>query len=637
MSATGLDISYPKYLFHQGTNSHAYEWLGVHHTQRGRAKKTLFRVWAPRAAAVSLVGDFNGWDQEATPMSQRTDDPEIWECLCDHLPDGTLYKFAIKDRKGSTVFKADPFAFFSEAGAVETGHMRASVVTDIQLPYQWSDSRWMHRRARLDHRKEPMNIYEVHLGSWKRQEDGSYLTYRQLARDLIPYVKKMGYTHIELLPITEYPYDGSWGYQTTGYFSVTSRYGCPEDFKFFVDTAHAAEIGVIMDWVPAHFPKDQHGLIEFDGQPLYEYSDPFKMEHKGWGTRSFDFGRPEVVSFLISSATFFCDKYHIDGIRVDAVAAMLYLDYDRKEGEWRPNKNGGRENLEAIRFLQALNRSVLSEFPGVIMIAEESTAWPMVTMPPDEGGLGFNFKWNMGWMNDVLEYFQTDPLFRRGVHHKLTFSISYAYSENYILPISHDEVVHGKKSLLDKMPGEYEKKFAGLRAFFVYMMTHPGKKLLFMGSEFGQFIEWNEKQGLDWLLLDYEMHRKLRSFLQDLNIYYLKTPALWRLDTSYDGFTWINADDMDRNTYTYYRSDGQGGLAVCILNLSGQELRDYPVGVPAGTSYVKMIDSDMRRWGGSGHHRKKSFQVISGACSSFEQHIEITMAPLSAIVLERRS
>ena len=422
-------------------------------------------------------------------------------------------------------------------------------------------------------------------------------------------MKEMGYTHLEILPLTEFPYDGSWGYQATGYFAVTSRYGDPADFMYFVNKAHEAGIGILLDWVPAHFPKDAFGLIEFDGDFLYEDSDPLRREHQGWGTRAFDFGRNEVRSFLFSSAAFLLDRYHIDGIRVDAVSAMLYLDYCREDGEWRPNINGGRENLEAVSFLQELNQSILTDFPGVLMIAEESTAWPMITMPPQIGGLGFNFKWNMGWMNDCLEYFGTDPLFRRGVHNKLTFSITYAYSENFILPFSHDEVVHGKHSLLDKMPGSYDEKFANLRAFYIYMMTHPGKKLLFMGSEFGQFIEWNEKQELDWLLLLYDKHRRLRDFLRELNHLYLEHRALWSLDNNWDGFRWIDADDADRNVYSYYRTGDDGSACLCILNLSGTEWKDAEFGVPHAAYYERLLDTDMIRFGGTGRRRRKQYKL----------------------------
>ncbi len=630
-------LSYPKYLFHQGRNCRSYEFLGAHAAGSGKNGGIWFRVWAPRAVRVSIVGDFNDWDIKADPMKQMKDDDEIWEIRSSDIKEGGLYKYAIETDKGDVLFKADPYAFESEAGTTEEGSMMASRVYDIDRKFRWDDESWRAKRDSENHYESPLSIYEVHLGSWKKKKDGSFYNYREIADKLIPYVSDMGFTHIEIMPLMEYPFEGSWGYQITGYYSITSRYGTPDDFMYFVDLAHRSGIGVLLDWVPAHFPKDAHGLMEFDGHPLYEYSDPFKMEHKGWGTRVFDHGRPEVVSFLVSNALFYFEKYHIDGLRVDAVAAMLYLNYDREDGEWRPNSEGGCENKEAIKFLQTLNKNVLTNYPGAMMMAEESTAWPMVTMPPDAGGLGFNFKWNMGWMNDVLEYFSKDPLFRKGVHNKLTFSISYAYSENYILPISHDEVVHGKHSLLDKMPGEYEEKFAGLRAFYVYMMTHPGKKLIFMGSEFGQFIEWNEKQELDWMLLKYEKHRKMKAFVKQLEHYYIDTPALWKKDDSYDGFGWIDADDAADNVFTYLRTDCAGQIIVVVLNLSGKSYEGFGIGVPEGDAYEVMIDSDRKSAGGTGMRKKRVYRVTKGKCNGYSQRITVSMPPLSAMILERRS
>ncbi|MCI2061191.1 MAG: 1,4-alpha-glucan branching protein GlgB [Eubacteriaceae bacterium] len=630
------DLSYPKYLFHQGENFKSYEFLGPHYAGSKASEGIWFRVWAPRAAAVSLVGDFNDWDVSAHPMEQMDDDKTIWEIFIKDIPDNCFYKYAVTTDTGEILYKADPYAFCSEKGTTDEGALMASQVYNIDNNYQWSDSAWCRRRDSANHYAGPVNIYEAHLGSWKRKKDGSFYSYRELADMIIPYVKDMGYTHIELMPLMEYPYEGSWGYQITGYYSITSRYGSPADFVYFVDRAHQNDIGIILDWVPAHFPKDAHGLMEFDGHPLYEDSDPLKMEHKGWGTRVFDYGRPEVLSFLISNAFFYFDKYHADGLRVDAVAAMLYLNYDRKDGEWRPNEDGGCENKEAVHFLQTLNKNILSFFPGRLMIAEESTAWPMVTMPPSVGGLGFNFKWNMGWMNDVLEYFSKDPLFRSGVHNKLTFSISYAYSENYILPISHDEVVHGKHSLLDKMPGEYEDKFAQLRAFCVYMMTHPGKKLVFMGAEFGQFIEWNEKQGLDWMLLKFEKHKKMQSYVRELNRYYLDTPALWKKDDSYDGFGWVDADNANDNVYTYFRTDCEGQIALSVINLSGNDYEDFWIGVPEGDSYEVMIDTDRKRSGGTGKRKKRKYKVRKGSMNGYDRFISVSMPKLSAMILEKR-
>ena len=630
MTRPSQDISYPKYLFRQGKSSRAYELFGAHPARRGYR----FRVWAPHARAVAVAGDFNNWDPDQTPMRQLEDDPEIWECVCEEASCGDCYKYAITTADGRLIYKADPYGFSAEPPQEKEIRQMASRLTSLDTGHLWTDQSYLKRRASMNPYTSPMNIYEVHLGSWQRHDDGSYYSYRETADALIPYVKDMGFTHMELLPVMEYPYDGSWGYQSTGYFSVTSRFGEPEDFVYFVNKAHENGIGVILDWVPAHFPKDAYGLIDFDGDFLYEDSDPLRREHKEWGTRAFDFGRNEVRSFLLSSAAFWCDVYHADGIRVDAVSAMLYLDYCRQDGEWRPNKDGGKENLEAISFLKLLNESILTEFPGVLMIAEESTAWPLITMPPSVGGLGFNFKWNMGWMNDTLEYFQTDPLFRRGVHNKLTFSITYAWSENYILPISHDEVVHGKHSLLDKMPGDYDSKFAGARVFFTYMMTHPGKKLLFMGSEFGQFIEWNEKQKLDWLLLDYDQHRRLKEYLRELNQLYLQKRALWSMDNSWDGFRWIDADDGDRNIFSYYRIGDDGRVCLCILNLSGNLWTNAEIGVPAADHYELLLDSDLKRFGGSGKRRRKKYRVIRGERNGFPQHLKLNLPPLSAILLE---
>ncbi len=630
------NISYQKYLFHQGKNYRSYEFMGAHPLP-GKAKGVVFRVWAPQAEKVSLVAEFNGWNPEATPLTRLEDDPSIWEATVMEMKTGDLYKYAITADTGKVTMKADPFAFEAEAGSIVDGHQYASRVSRLAKSFRWGDKRWMTKRDKQNPYRIPMNIYEVHLGSWRRKEDGSYYTYRELADVLIPYVKEMGYTHMELLPVMEHPFDGSWGYQVTGYYSVTSRYGSPEDFKYFINLAHKNHIGVILDWVPAHFPKDEHGLYEFDGHPLYEDSMPTRMEHKGWGTRAFDFGRGEVLSFLISNAFFYCDVYHIDGIRIDAVAAMLYLDYDREDGEWMPNINGGRENLEAIHFLRQMNHDVLKNFPGVFTVAEESTAWPMVTKPPQDGGLGFNFKWNMGWMNDTLSYFETDPLFRRGSHNKLTFAITYAYSENFILPISHDEVVHGKRSMVDKMPGEYDNKFAGLRSFFVYMMTHPGKKLTFMGAEFGQFIEWNEKQELDWLLLDYDNHRKMQDFVRDLNQLYLDSPAIWETDDRWDGFRWIDADNCDDNVYTYLRLDldhKKKKNLLIALNLSGVDYTDFWIGVPAKGKYTVRIDSDAPAYSGRGLRQETVYTSEEGDCNGQPQHISLSLPAFSGIVLE---
>ncbi len=634
------DISEHKYLFHNGKDLRSYEFLGSHpvHGDASEDSGVLFRVWAPRARQVSVAGNFNDWNTTNHPMSALEDDPQIWELFIPEASEGDLYKYAVESDKGKVVLKADPYAFFSENGDSTTGSYRASIVYDLYGHYDWEDGDWMRARRSFEPYRSPMSIYEVHLGSWRRKEDGSLLTYRQMAEQLIPYVKEMGYTHVELLPVMEYPFEGSWGYQVTGYYSPTSRYGRPEDLKYLIDLAHRNGIGVIMDWVPAHFPKDEHGLVEFDGYPLYEDSDPLRMEHKGWGTLAFDFGRPEVLSFLISNAHYFCDVYHVDGLRVDAVAAMLYLNYDRKDGEWRPNDEGGVANKEAINFLRKMNENILSRFPGVITVAEESTAWPGITRPPYDGGLGFNYKWNMGWMNDELDYFSTDPLFRRGNHHKLVFSLDYAFSENYILPISHDEVVHGKRSLLDKMPGEYDDKFAGLRAFLTYMYTHPGKKLTFMGTEIGQFTEWNEGRQLDWMLLDYDRHRQIQDFMRALNHFYLDTPSLWRTDHDYRGFRWIDGGNIDDNVITFirYSTASHRDPVVVALNLSGNLIEGYKVGVPKADAYVTALDTDDPAYGGNGIRTAKTYKTKTPGWNGFRHHIVLDLPALSAVVLEKK-
>ena len=614
----------PVYLFHQGTNAHAWELLGAHRQLNG---KTNFCTWAPHAAAISVVGDFNGWDAAANPMT-RLNEQGLWGATVELTHDYDCYKYQITTANGRTLYKADPFAFHTQ-----TPPENASKIYRL-AGYRWHDAEWMTERAAQDARSLPVNIYELHIGSWRRNADGNYYSYLQLAEELPTYLTEMGYTHVELLPPTEYPYDGSWGYQVTGYYAPSSRYGTPHDFMALVDALHEAGIGVIMDWVPAHFPKDEFGLYEYDGACCYEYSDPAKWEHKDWGTRVFDFGRTEVQSFLTSSANFWAHTYHIDGIRVDAVASMLYLDYGRQEGEWRPNINGGRENLEAVAFLRKLNSTVLSEHPGFLMIAEESTAWPLVTRPPEIGGLGFNFKWNMGWMNDTLFYTSLDPYFRSYNHDKLTFSMMYAFSENFVLPISHDEVVHGKGSLLNKMPGDYNQKFAGLRTFMGYMMTHPGKKLLFMGCEFGQFIEWDYHKQLDWMLLDYESHRKTKDYIRALNHYYLAHPALWQVEDNWDGFRWLNADDNPRSVITYYRADENGTISLVLCNFAASRWEDYRMGVPEAGTYRVALCSEEEQYGGAGFDRETLYRSEEQPLGQWAHSITLDVPPLSCMILE---
>ncbi len=616
----------PIFLFHQGTNYRAYEFLGAHFGEKDGKPGVYFRVWAPNATSVSVVGSFNYWNTTKNPMEQISENG-IYETFIPKLKKYDKYKYAVTS-SGGTVFKADPYAFHSE-----TPSGTASKIYSLD-GFKWSDEEYCAARNKKNHYNSPMNIYEVHLGSWKHNPDGSFLSYRQLAKDLVKYVKSMGYTHIELLPLSEYPYDGSWGYQVTGYYSITSRFGTPHDFMYFVNECHRHGLGVIMDWVPAHFPKDEHGLIEFDGQPLYENHGWDRMEHKRWGTRRFDYGRNEVQCFLVSNALFLFDKFHIDGLRVDAVASMLYLDYDKKPGEWIPNQYGENKNLEAIAFLQKLNVAVFSEYPYALMIAEESTAWPMVTKPTDVGGLGFNFKWNMGWMNDTLSYMQTDAYFRKYEHNKLIFSMMYAFSENFVLSISHDEVVHGKKSLLDKMPCAYEDKFANVRAFMAFMMSHPGKKLMFMGCEFGQFKEWDFGSELEFFMLGYEKHSQLRDFFRDINFIYKSTPSLYEIEDSWSGFEWIVSDDRDNNMLAYKRMDTSGGETIAIINFSGVKREDYRIGLPEG-KYKVILNTDLKKYGGEELYTKRVYNTVKKGAHGQTHSIVININKFSALYLQK--
>ena len=612
----------PIYLFKQGNNMEAYRYFGAHLCAQDGQAGVVFRVWAPHAQAVSVVGDFNRWTPDADMMHKVAD--AVWELFIPGMKAYDVYKFCITTPSGEQVYKADPYAFHAE-----TRPANGSKVYDIG-GYPWGDAAWDEAQKKRDVLNSPMLIYELHAGSWKMKEEGVPYNYSELADELIPYIKEMGYTHVELLPITEYPFDGSWGYQVTGYFAPTSRYGTPHDFMAFVDKLHQAGIGVILDWVPAHFPKDGYGLYMFDGAPCYEDPNPRRGEHKEWGTMVFNYGMPEVQSFLISSALFWVEQYHIDGLRVDAVASMLYLDYNRRDGEWEQNVNGGKENLEAIAFLQKCNSTVLGRYPYKMMIAEESTAWPLVTKPASDGGLGFNFKWNMGWINDMLSYMKTDPLFRAGNHGKVTFSFFYAFSENFVLPISHDEVVHGKCSLINKMPGDYEQKFANLRTFYGYMTAHPGKKLLFMGQEFGQFIEWDENKPLDWMLLGYDKHRQLQAYVKDLNAFYRETPAMWEIDYSWEGFQWIVPDDNQQSVIAFLRRDAKGKMVMVVCNFNPVLREGYEMGVPNAGSYKEVINSDDPKYGGSGV-TNGTVRSRKGAMHGFEQHVSLTLPPLSTL------
>ena len=623
---TGFITEVDRYHFGQGTHYEIYEKLGAHPKTYKNQDGMYFAVWAPHAAQVSLVGDFNGWNPDANPMSVLADSG-IWEIFIPGMSVGELYKYAITTTSGKILFKADPYAFSAE---YRPG--TASVTADINN-FKWSDEKWMTARSSMVPEEAPLSIYEVHLGSWRkknRPEKDGYYTYKEAAQELAAYVKEMGYTHVELMGIAEHPFDGSWGYQVTGYFAPTSRYGLPKDFMYFVNYLHKQGIGVILDWVPAHFPKDAHGLADFDGQPLYEYADPRKGEHPDWGTKVFDYEKNEVKNFLIANAIYWIEKFHVDGLRVDAVASMLYLDYGRKDGEWVPNKYGGNQNLEAIEFFKHLNSILSGRGNGAIVIAEESTAWPNVTRRPEENGLGFTFKWNMGWMHDFLEYMKLDPYFRKYNHNKMTFGLTYFTSENFILVLSHDEVVHLKCSMINKMPGLYEDKFANLKAGYTFMMGHPGKKLLFMGQEFGQWHEWDEKTALDWHLLGEEKHLELQSYVKDLLHLYRKYPALYRLDNDWDGFQWINANDGDRSIFSFIRRDKTGKKNLLfIINFTPVSRPDYCIGVPKKGKYTLLLDNEHGLFPSSS---APSYKSSAGECDGQPYSFSYPLPPYGTAV-----
>jgi len=618
------------YLFSHGNNYKSYDFLGAHLIEYKGLKGVNFTLWAPNAKQVNIVGDFNSWIGKDYPMKQ-IGDSGIWNIFITGLEENELYKYEIHTNCGEIFLKSDPYAYYSEV------RPNTASITASLHKYEWQDKEWIENKKKKSIYEGPINIYELHLGSWKRKKDGVFLNYREIADEIIEYVLEMGYTHIELLPLTEHPFDGSWGYQTTGYFSITSRYGAPEDFMYFVDKCHQRGIGIILDWVPGHFCKDAHGLYKFDGASAYEYDTPHMGENLEWGTAVFDFRKTEVVNFLISNAIFWFDVYHIDGLRVDAVSYMLYLDYGKSEENWMPNKYGGKENLEAIEFLKKLNKAVFNEFPDALMIAEESTAWPLVTAPVHLGGLGFNFKWNMGWMNDMLRYMEMNPIYRKWHHNLITFSFMYAFSENYILPLSHDEVVHGKKSLIEKMPGDYWQKFANLRILYSYMMAHPGKKLLFMGGEFAQFIEWNYEKELDWVLLEFDMHRKFHYFTKQLNLFYRDEKSLYQLDGDHRGFSWIDHQNNAQSVIAFIRKGKKDeDFIIVVCNFTPVCRYKYKIGVPYEGEYEEVFNSDFEEFGGSGVGNGETIKSKKENWHNQPYYIEIEIPPLGALFIKRK-
>ena len=612
-------------VFHTGDSVRAYDFLGAHLVNRNDKNGVVFRVWAPTARSVSVAGDFNNWNNEANYMYNIG--YGVWEVFVEGVKEFCTYKYCIESEYGDRLMKADPYAFHAQ-----TRPGQASVVYDIES-YSWNDSEWFNKRKENNISSSPMNIYEIHAGSWRKYPDGNFFNYQKLADELIPYLKEMHYTHVQLMPIMEYPYDGSWGFQTTGYYAPTSRYGTPSDFMAFVDKLHGEGIGVILDWVPSNFPTDDFGLARFDGSPLYESNDPKTSKRDSWGTCLFNYARFEVTSFLVSCAMFWLDKYHIDGLRIGALSSMLYLDYGKTEGEWEPNKFGGKENLDAVDFVKRLNTAVHMYHPDVMMFAEENTSWPKLTHKIEDGGLGFDFKWNMGWMNDMLHYMSLNSMWRPFNHDSLTFSFYYAFSEKFLLPISHDEVSHGKGSLIKQMPGKYDEQFAGVRAFITYMYAHPGKKLVFMGTEIGQFDEWNHEEAIQWDLLEFEKHKKLRTFFKELNKFYLDCKPLYELDTVWKGFDWIHHDDYTNSVIAFKRTDKNGDEIVSVCNFQPIRRDEYCIGVPKYGLYDEVFNSDDERFGGSGVVNGNNIKTEVMKIHGFDQGLSLTLPPLSVIYL----
>ncbi|MCH5138742.1 1,4-alpha-glucan branching protein GlgB [Clostridiaceae bacterium UIB06] len=621
---------YDIHLFHEGTHYECYKFMGAHYVNEGETWGIRFTTWAPKAMSIRVIGDFNDWKSKEEFSFERLSSGGLWSLFIPRLKGNFVYKYEITQKSGKRVLKSDPYGFYSEK--------RPNTASCFikKSNFKWKDKRWLQRRTSKNIYESPVNIYEIHLGSWMRNEKGEFLNYREIANELSLYVSRMGYTHVEIMPVMEHPLDDSWGYQLTGYYAVTSRYGNIEDFKYLVDTLHISGIGIILDWVPGHFCKDEHGLYRFDGTPTYEYEDTNKSENKGWGAANFDLGRSEVKSFLISNALFWLREYHIDGLRVDAVTNMLYLNYDRRDGEWTPNKNGGSENLEAIQFFKELNTTLFKEFPNLLMIAEESTSWPMITKPAEIGGLAFNFKWNMGWMNDLLSYISLDPVYRKYHHNRITFSIMYNYSENFILPLSHDEVVHGKKSLVNKMWGDYWNKFAGLRLFMAYMFTHPGKKNTFMGTEFAQFIEWRHYEELEWKLIEeFEMHKVTQEFFKDLNALYRKEKALWLYDYKFEGFQWIDADNSNQSILVFMRkTDIKSEALIVLCNFTPMVYHDYKIGVPYLGEYSELLNTDSKKYGGSGEVMDTILYSEDEPWHTEPYHLKIKVPPMAAVILK---